>query len=164
MEVSQLMKKFLLLRCKLRKPLQSLASSPVPRPAHWSKVTAWLRKKFPHSWLTDWIARNTTHGLAMEEIPPTSFDADTTPHEDTVGKIEQPLLNPHHFLDDHLQLIFDMRRNLEDQLHNQSILNRHMDLLFDSLSGAPDKKRCPTCGQRFVFTYNNEGCPGSPNL
>jgi hypothetical protein len=38
----------------------------------------------------------------MEEIPPIVFDADKTPHEDTEGKIEQPLLTPHRFLDDHL--------------------------------------------------------------
>jgi hypothetical protein len=56
-----------------------------------------VEEEIPPSWLTDWIARNTTPGLAMEEIPPTTFDADTTPHEDTVGKIEQPLLNPHFF-------------------------------------------------------------------
>jgi hypothetical protein len=80
-------------------------------------------------------------GLAMEETPPTYFDA--VPqflHEEMVGNTEQPLLNPHHFLDDHLQLIFEMRRNLEDQLHNQSILSSRMDLLFDSLSGAPDSE------------------------
>jgi hypothetical protein len=56
-----------------------------------------VEEEIPPSWLTDWIAQNTTPGLAMEEIPPTTFDADTTPHEDTVGKIEQPLLNPHRF-------------------------------------------------------------------
>jgi hypothetical protein len=71
-----------------------------------------------------------------------NFDADAVPHEEMVGKIEQPLLNPHRFSNDHLQLIFEMRRNLEDQLHNQSILNKRMDLMFDSLSGAPDKKHC----------------------
>jgi hypothetical protein len=102
-----------------------------PIAPQWSQAVVWLRKKFPPSWLTDWITRNATHGLAMEETPPTDFDAAAVPHEEMVGSIEQPLLNPHHFLDDHLQLIFEMHQNLEDQLHNQSILNSRMDLLFN---------------------------------
>ena len=47
-----------------------------------------VEEEIPPSWLTDWIAYNTTHGMAMEEIPPTIFDADTSPHEDTKGKTE----------------------------------------------------------------------------
>jgi hypothetical protein len=100
----------------------------------------------------------------MEKTPPIDFDAGVVPHEEMVGKIEQPVLNPHRFSDNHLQLIFEMRRNLENQLHNQSILNKCMDLMFDSLSGAPAQKRFLTCSQIFVFTYNNEGCLGWPHL
>jgi hypothetical protein len=100
----------------------------------------------------------------MEETPPTNFDAGAVPHEEMVGKIEQPLLNPHCFLDDHLQLIFKMRQNLKNQLHNQSILNKRMDIMFGSLSGAPAQKRSPTCSQMFIFTYSNEGPLGSPHL
>jgi hypothetical protein len=91
--------------------------------------------------------------MAMDEIPPTTLDADTTLRAAMDGKIEQPLLNPHCLSDDQLQLIFDMRQNLEEQLHNQRTLSRHMDLMFDALAGAPEKTRCPTCGQRFVFTF-----------
>jgi hypothetical protein len=55
-------------------------------------------------------------------------------------------------LDDHLQLIFDMRQNLEEKLHNQRTLNQRMDLLFDSLEGTPEKTFFPTYGKIFVFT------------
>jgi hypothetical protein len=71
---------------------------------------------------------------------------------------EQVSLNPRRFSEDHLQLIFEMHRNLADQLHNQSILNHRMDLLFDSLSSEPAQRRCLTCFQPFVFTYNHDGC------
>jgi hypothetical protein len=104
-----------------------------------------VEEEIPPSWLKDWTTRNVptttevTHWLAMEETPPTDFDATTTQHEEMVGSVEQTSLNPHHFSDDHLQLIFEMHRNMEDQLHNQSILSRHMDLLFDSLSSAPPR-------------------------
>jgi hypothetical protein len=40
---------------------------------------------------------------------------------------------------DHLALIFEMRRDLVEQMHNQSILNKHLDILFDSLSSEPAK-------------------------
>jgi hypothetical protein len=41
--------------------------------------------------------------------------------------------NPHRFSDDHLQLIFDMRRSLEDQTQNQRTLSRRMDLIVRRL-------------------------------
>jgi hypothetical protein len=121
-------------------PEPCIITRPQARPLE--QGSCMVEEEIPPSWLTEWIARNTTPGLDMEEIPPTAFDMDTTPHADTDGKIEQPLPNPHHFSDDHLQLIFDMRRSLEDQTHNQSILSRRMDLLFDSLSDVPEKTRC----------------------
>jgi hypothetical protein len=46
-----------------------------------------VEEEIPLSWMIDWIARNTTPRLTMEEIPPTNFDAKIYPHEDTVGKI-----------------------------------------------------------------------------
>jgi hypothetical protein len=88
-----------------------------------------IEEEIPPSWLKDWPTRNVpattevAHWLAMEETPSTEFDAATTQHEATVVSTEQVSLNPHHFSEDHLQLIFEMRRNLEDQLHNQSILS-----------------------------------------
>jgi hypothetical protein len=93
----------------------------------------------------------------MEETPPTEFDATTTQHEEIVVSVEKALLNPQHFLDDHLQLIFEMHRNMEDQLHNHIILSCRMDLLFNFLSGAPAQKHYLTCNQLFFFTYNNDG-------
>jgi hypothetical protein len=41
--------------------------------------------------------------------------------------------------EEHLALIFEMRRDLAEQMHNQSLLSKHMDLLFDSLSGSPQR-------------------------
>jgi hypothetical protein len=56
-----------------------------------------VEEEIPPSWLTYWIAQNKTPRLENEEIPSGGFDGDTTPHEDMVGKIEHPLINPHHF-------------------------------------------------------------------
>ena len=51
------------------------------------------------------------------------FHIDKAPLIEADGKIEHAMPNPHPFLDDHLQLIFDMQRSLEDQTQNQCTLN-----------------------------------------
>jgi hypothetical protein len=54
-----------------------------------------VEEEIPPSWLIEWISQNATPGMAMDEIPPTTLDADTTLCAAMDGKIEQPLLNPH---------------------------------------------------------------------
>jgi hypothetical protein len=68
---------------------------------------------------------------------------------------------------EHLQLIFDMRRDVEEQLHRQTTLSRCLDVLFDALSSEPAKSRCPTCCQPFVFALRpteDDGNSGSPKV
>jgi hypothetical protein len=102
-----------------------------------------VKEEIPPSWLKLWTTRNVPatieiiHWLFMEETPPIEFDAATTQHEVMVVSVEQASLNPDHFSNDRLQIIFEMCRNLENQLHNQSILSRRIDLLFNSISSAP---------------------------
>ena len=115
----------------------------------------------------------------MEETRPTDFyidtslllDADADFNMDTVeadmeaeGKIEHTLPNPHRLSNDHLQLIFDMRRSLEEQTQTQCTLSRRMDLLFDALSNVPKKTPCLTYEQRLLFTYNIDGSSSLPNF
>jgi hypothetical protein len=45
----------------------------------------------------------------MEGTPLDDFDVVPTLLVEAKGKIEHPTPNPHHFSNDHLQLIFDMR-------------------------------------------------------
>jgi hypothetical protein len=82
-----------------------------------------------------------------EEIP-------TTEHEEVAPPIDesQPLVassstssSTWHFSKEQLQLIFEMRRDATKQLHCQTTLYQCMDILFDALSSAPAKNRCPTC-------------------
>jgi hypothetical protein len=66
--------------------------------------------------------------------------------------------------EDHLVLIFEMRKDLVEQLHNQHVLSKRLDILFNSLSSEPVKSRCPTCCQPFAFTVRHDGRPGSPHI
>lgn len=120
----------------------------------------------PPSWLADWIAKKSSRGLDEEVEAEAKADVDAYFNKDTVevdmeakGKMEQTN-TPHRLPDDHLQLIFDMRRSLEEKTQTQRTLSRRMDLLFDALSDAPKKRCCPTCSQKFVFAYNVDGRSG----
>jgi hypothetical protein len=44
-----------------------------------------VEEEIPPNWLTYWITRNAIHELAMDETPPTYFDAASLPHEEMVG-------------------------------------------------------------------------------
>jgi hypothetical protein len=82
-----------------------------------------------------------------EEIP-TAEKEEVAPH---VGVSQPPVTSAStshstwRFLEQHLQLIFEMRRDATKQLHRQTTLYQRMDILFDALSSAPAKNRCPTC-------------------
>jgi hypothetical protein len=65
--------------------------------------------------------------------------------------------SPRRLTEDHLNLIFEMRRDMVDQLQSQRTLNRRLDMLFDSLSSEPAKSHCPTCCQPFSFTFRHDG-------
>jgi hypothetical protein len=111
-----------------------------------------------------------------EETPPTWQDerilATTQPVSEPqpVAASMPEVPNTCHFSEEHLQLIFDMRRDVVDQLHRQNILCRRLDALFDSLSGEPVKRRCPTCCQPYVFSParpqppSGDDNPGSPSV
>jgi hypothetical protein len=66
---------------------------------------------------------------------------------------------------DHLALIFYIHRDMEEQLHTHTMLNSRLDLIFDALSSTPDKRRCPTCAQSFIFTptWQNHGDNENPS-
>jgi hypothetical protein len=75
-----------------------------------------------------------------------------------IGEPAHPALVCHDFpshyrlIEDHLNLIFEMRQDMDDQLHNQHALDRRLDMLFDSLSRDPAKSQFPTCCQ-VVFLH-----------
>jgi hypothetical protein len=56
--------------------------------------------------------------------------------EDTMP--EKPMQQS--FSAEHLNLIFEMRRDVANQLHRQETLHRRLDMFFDSLSSEPGKR------------------------
>jgi hypothetical protein len=105
-----------------------------------------------------------------EEIPPswqldnitgTGMDFNTEADKE-IGKEEED--QPHHFsnhlVEEHLQILFEIRQKQEDQVHSQNVINQRMNIMFEALSDAPASARCPMCSQRFTPAYTIHGQPG----
>jgi len=71
LEASQWRKKFIILSCSHGKPHSSLSQ------LH-DHGSCLVEEEIPSSSLVEWIARNSTLGMEMEETPPTDFDMVTT--------------------------------------------------------------------------------------
>jgi hypothetical protein len=88
--------------------------------------------------------------IIEEEIPQEVRHEETLPPPSTAldqGPRSTCSLSP-----EHLDLIFEMRRDMQEQLHRHTLLSSRLDLLFDTLSETPGQRRCPTCAQSFIFT------------
>nr|ABK23844.1 unknown [Picea sitchensis] len=108
--------------------------------------------------------------MVEEEIPPSSQLENNAGTTETIKTradneaIKEEEDQPQHFanrlMEEHLQLLFEIRKKQDDQVHSQSILNQQMDILFDALTDAPVRAKCPTCSQEFTLVYTIHGQPG----
>jgi hypothetical protein len=57
----------------------------------------------------------------------------------------QPHLFSNHLTEDNLQLIFEIRKKQDDQMHSQRILGQRMDIIFYALAEDPAWTQCPMC-------------------
>jgi hypothetical protein len=94
----------------------------------------------------------------MDEDPGTNED------DDEADEQAHPTPSSCRLTEDHLVLIFEMRKDLAEQQHHQRTLNKCLDVLYDSLSSEPEKIRCPTCCQPFVFRLRQDERPGLPHV
>jgi hypothetical protein len=82
--------------------------------------------------------------VAKDEDPGINWDECW--NEDDAEEHAHPTPSSCRLTKDHLVLIFEMRKDLTEQLHNQHTLSKRLDVLYDSLSSEPVKSRCPTDG------------------
>jgi hypothetical protein len=68
----------------------------------------------------------------------------------------------YHLAAEHLELLFDIRQQKDEQVHGQKTIHQGLDLLFEAFSDAPTQARYPTCKQKFIPVYTTHGHPGSP--
>jgi hypothetical protein len=50
--------------------------------------------------------------------------------------------------------MFDMHKDMQDQLHRHTLLNNHLNIFYDAFSGSQSQQQCPTCVQPFIFIPN----------
>ena len=82
------------------------------------------------------IAKNFA-AATMEEDPGINWDKCW--NEDDIEEHVHPTPSSSRLTEDHLVLIFEMHKDLAEQLHNQRTLNKRLDVLYDSLSSKPVK-------------------------
>jgi hypothetical protein len=106
---------------------------------------------------------------SMEEDPVTdsvvAYDSVAATLEENQAQEDHshPAPESYRLTEDHLVLIFEMRRDLAEQQHRQSFFSKRLDALYDSLSSEPEKSHCRRCCQPFTFRLCQDGCPGSPH-
>jgi hypothetical protein len=89
--------------------------------------------------------------MAIEEVAPYDTFQDTLiAPEDPTQPNATPCVNSQQ---NNFNSSSDMCRDIVDQLFHQEILSRRLDALFDSLSGEPVNRHCPTCCQPFIITW-----------
>jgi hypothetical protein len=69
---------------------------------------------------------------------------------------------------EHLELIFEMRRDMQEQLQKYTFLNNWLDILYDALSSSQSQQWCSNYAQSYTFTphggtHANIGFTGSSN-
>jgi hypothetical protein len=62
------------------------------------------------------------------------------------GRDPMPLLHPNH-----LELVFETRRLVEDQIHRGLQIHQRLDMLFTAYSNTSPGRQCPMCAQPFVL-------------
>jgi hypothetical protein len=110
----------------------------------------------PNTSLTTMDTEATMEGatcIVQEEIP--WMDRPTEPPLPTSDTGRDPS-SPNFLTLEHLELIFEMRRYMMEQLHRHTLLSSRIDMLFDAFSSTSVKQRCLTCVQPFSFTPHDD--------
>jgi len=99
----------------------------------------------------------------LDNLTGTGMDFNTEVDKE-IGKEEEED-QPHHFSNHlakkHLQILFDIRKKQEDQVHSQNVINQRMNILFQALSDAPVSAIYLMSSQQFTPAYTIHGDPTS---
>jgi hypothetical protein len=101
------------------------------------------------------------HETGEEEAikPGEALSEDSWVREGGMAPMPRPLsimqeawrVQPPFFHLEHLELIFETRSLVEDQIHRAIQINQRIDMLYDAYSNTPPGRRCPTCAQPFAL-------------
>jgi len=101
-------------------------------------------------------AQNDEHTTCVvEEEPPNNpielqTNTEASGRRETKNELQTlpspPLLHP-----EHLQLIFEVRSLVDDQLFRAVCVGQRLDMLYAAYSNATPRQQCPTCSQPFAI-------------
>ena len=78
--------------------------------------------------------------------------------------IPEPWQDPSPFFHpEQLALVFELRSQMEDQIHRDILMHQCIDMLYEAYSNAPAGQKCPTCAWNFVLQTRNRPHNGDHN-
>jgi hypothetical protein len=94
---------------------------------------------------------------AEEELPERTADLQkqrtTSGQKEAEAEMKSPPSPP--FLHpEHLNLVFEVRSLVEDQIFRAVRVSQRLDMLYAAYSKATPRRQCPTCAQPFVIPVN----------
>jgi hypothetical protein len=69
---------------------------------------------------------------------------------------EQWRVPPPFFHPEQLDLVFDLRSQMADQVYHCTLMHQRVDMLYEAFSNAPAGRRCPTCARPYALPTRNE--------
>jgi hypothetical protein len=91
--------------------------------------------------------------IVQEELPMTDH-LDGPPLLNPVVDCDQS--QPSLFRPENLEIIFEMIGYMMEQLHQKTLISSRIDMLYDTFSNGPVKKRFSTCTQPFALTPSDD--------
>jgi len=70
---------------------------------------------------------------------------------------------PPFFHPEQLTLVFELRSQMVDQIHQDTLMHQRIDMLYEAYSNAPPTQRCPTCARPFVLQPRDDPLNDDPS-
>jgi hypothetical protein len=86
--------------------------------------------------------------IVQEELPMIDYRVEPPPLNPVEDCDQTP---PSLFSPEQMELIFEIRGYMMEQLHRHTLISSYIDMLFDTFSNALAKQRCSTCTQPYVL-------------
>jgi hypothetical protein len=97
-----------------------------------------------------------TTGEAVEGLHGTMMEGGEVFVSPPIWIVPEPWCAPPPFFHpEQLELVFDLRSQMADQVHHGTLMHQHIDMLYEAFSNAPKGKKCLTCAQPF-FPVDSE--------
>jgi hypothetical protein len=95
-------------------------------------------------------------GEAVEGLGGTTMEGGEVLVPPPISIVPEPWRAPPPFFHlEQLELVFDLRSQMADQVHRGTLMHQRIDMLYEAFSNAPAGQKCPTCARPFALPTRN---------